>query len=233
MNSAFWAGIALGAIASLVVAELLDLSAWASPKVIRAAARRLPEGDVSRYEEEWMAELQHFDGLKLVKLMKALSIWRGSFALERSLQTDALRLPTYLANVARFISDSLTIAWDSRSINVEIEQDHGVVQATACSLIEIEFARLLLGPDAEVTCAEVPTGKAQPVPGQPGLYHVPSTVSFRVSGDATISESVILAAKFVQWIAFALVLLAQIRSGINHGGWRRLRGPSRLTFDRH
>jgi hypothetical protein len=73
---AFWAAAAAGAVASLVVGELVDVSAWIAPKIIRSASARMPTPDLQeRYREEWLAELSAFDGLKLVKLVKAISLW--------------------------------------------------------------------------------------------------------------------------------------------------------------
>jgi hypothetical protein len=51
-------------------------------RIVRNAARRLP-GDATRerYAEEWAAELAAFDGLKLIKLGKALGIWWGAWKM--------------------------------------------------------------------------------------------------------------------------------------------------------
>ncbi|MBG0819859.1 hypothetical protein HS048_03745 [Planomonospora sp. ID91781] len=79
MGPEFWIGIFGGALFGGITAELLDVSAWLAPRIIRKAAARFSDADLrSRYEEEWLAELATFDGLKLVKLFKAISIWMGS-----------------------------------------------------------------------------------------------------------------------------------------------------------
>lgn len=82
MNATAWIEVGLGVATSLMIAELLDLAAWVSPRIVRNAARRLP-GDATRerYAEEWAAELAALDGLKLIKLGKALGIWWGAWQM--------------------------------------------------------------------------------------------------------------------------------------------------------
>ena len=52
---------------------------------MRRAAGRLPGKKRERYEAEWLAELEALRGLKLGKLVFALSILRGSARLRRDL----------------------------------------------------------------------------------------------------------------------------------------------------
>lgn len=79
MDSTFWLGLLAGALLGGVVAELLDVSAWIAPRVIRRAAARITNIELrKRYEEEWLAELCAYDGLKLTKLAKAVGIWFSS-----------------------------------------------------------------------------------------------------------------------------------------------------------
>ena len=72
-----------------LIAELLDISAWVAPKIIHKAAARISNRELrERYEEEWLAELSSFDGLKLVKLLKAIGIWKGSHLLARQVSNE-------------------------------------------------------------------------------------------------------------------------------------------------
>ncbi|MEU6038327.1 hypothetical protein ABZ801_23235 [Actinomadura sp. NPDC047616] len=99
MNTAFWLGILLGAVASLIVAELADVSAWIAPKIVRRAGKSVSVEFRDRYVEEWAAELQAYDGLKLIKLSKAIHIWMNRRKLRMVLEGSSQRLPEYLRTI--------------------------------------------------------------------------------------------------------------------------------------
>ncbi|MFF3852868.1 hypothetical protein [Micromonospora sp. NPDC002575] len=180
-----------------------------------------------------MAELQALDGLKLLKLAKALAIWRGSFALDRALAPEALRLSTYLARVFEFIPYAFGLAWNAKSIRVEIEHESKVIRSSAATLVGIEFARLLLGSSANVVVDEVAAGGTAPAPGIPGTYRIATTTEVSVSGEARVAESVIVAAKIAQWLAYMFAILADIREGVTLRDLPALFKPARFTIDRH
>lgn len=100
MNStAFWIGALAAAVIGLILTEITDLGAWIAPKIVQSAATRMPTSELNdRYREEWLAELSAFDGLKLIKLGKAVSLWLGSWRVARVLrsQPDTIGLHIYL-----------------------------------------------------------------------------------------------------------------------------------------
>jgi hypothetical protein len=71
--------VAAAAVA-VVLGELIDVAAWLAPRIIRRASAHMPTPELqARYREEWLAELDQLDGLKLVKLAKAITIWANSW----------------------------------------------------------------------------------------------------------------------------------------------------------
>ncbi|GID98307.1 hypothetical protein ACFQFC_15640 [Amorphoplanes digitatis] len=70
----------IGAFFGAVAAEFLDISAWLAPRIVRRAARNFSSPELSaRYEEEWLSELAHYDGLKMIKLVKSIALLAGSY----------------------------------------------------------------------------------------------------------------------------------------------------------
>lgn len=70
-------GLAATVVALLVgalVAELRDVAGWLSPRMIRRAARRLPERLRADREEEWLAELASMTGLKFTPFLWSLGV---------------------------------------------------------------------------------------------------------------------------------------------------------------
>lgn len=57
-----------------LVAELRDVAGWLSPRLIRRAARRLPERMRTDREEEWLAELATMSGLKLTPFFWSVGV---------------------------------------------------------------------------------------------------------------------------------------------------------------
>lgn len=87
MAAEFWVGLFGGAALGGIVAELLDVSAWFAPRIIRRAAAKMPTTELrERYEEEWLAELSTVEGLKLVKLAVAIGIWVNGHKTASALQ---------------------------------------------------------------------------------------------------------------------------------------------------
>ncbi|GGS74284.1 hypothetical protein GCM10010156_36530 [Planobispora rosea] len=98
MGPEFWLGIFGGALLGGITAELLDVSAWLAPRIIHRAAVKLPQEELrSRYEDEWLAELASLDGLKLIKLIKSISIWLGSRRM--ALEYGAVTARAFAANL--------------------------------------------------------------------------------------------------------------------------------------
>jgi hypothetical protein len=64
-------------LAPLLAAELTGLVDWVTPKVVESAVRPLSPSQKTIRREELLAELSHYDGMRLVKLGKALSCWVG------------------------------------------------------------------------------------------------------------------------------------------------------------
>lgn len=88
-GAAFWVGAVVSAFLGLLLAEAADAGAWISPRLIRWAAKRLPTADSrDRYCEEWLAELHALDGLKLIKLGKATSLWLNSWRIRNVLRSE-------------------------------------------------------------------------------------------------------------------------------------------------
>jgi hypothetical protein len=109
VSAVFWAGIVLGFIASVVAAELVDFGSWCAPRIVDAAARRMTDPElVKRYQEEWKAELAAYDGLKLIKLGKALSILFFAARIQREMGGERLTLTDYLATMARLIRSEMS-----------------------------------------------------------------------------------------------------------------------------
>ena len=96
-------GAFAAAVVAVVLAELADVGAWFAPKIVRSASKKMPTPELrERYREEWLAELSAFDGLKLIKLSKALSLWANSCALPECSVTskDLLAFACILRNCA-------------------------------------------------------------------------------------------------------------------------------------
>jgi hypothetical protein len=78
----------------LLLSEFTDLCPWLAKKLVRRAARRLPEPDRPRWEAEWLAELASKPG-QLLKLLWALGLLPGAWKMSRMLgapsMTQALR----------------------------------------------------------------------------------------------------------------------------------------------
>lgn len=117
VNALMIGGI-VGALFGLVAAELLDLSAWIAPRIVRLATRNFPTAELKiRYEEEWLSELAHYDGLKLAKLGKALAILGGSHRTASIyLGDDFVYLRTYLSRLLAIAPPMLRYAWSGQGV---------------------------------------------------------------------------------------------------------------------
>jgi hypothetical protein len=78
-------GFGLGVLVPLLLNEFMDWCPWLSERLIRRAARRLPDADRARYQEEWLAELGEVPG-KLAPLAMALGIMVRAGRMGRVLQ---------------------------------------------------------------------------------------------------------------------------------------------------
>jgi len=71
----------------LILSEFTDLSPWLARKLIGRAARRLPEQDRPRWEEEWLGELEERPGRlsQLLWALWSLPLVRGAGEMGRML----------------------------------------------------------------------------------------------------------------------------------------------------
>ncbi|MBV1852038.1 hypothetical protein [Catellatospora tritici] len=134
-------GFIVGAIVSALIAEAVDLGAWAAPKIVKAAARRMHNAEArDRYCEEWNAELASLDGLKLTKLLKALDIWRGSFAVARSMRpANYVRLSSYLMALWNVMPGLVKLAL-SKNLQKMLDQK----SMPAESILRVKFGLMLV-----------------------------------------------------------------------------------------
>jgi hypothetical protein len=79
--------VLLGAIGSIVAAELLDVCPWLTQKLLRRAANRLPATHRERYVDEWQAELDYMNTRagKLFRLLWAIGVCASSSSLAREI----------------------------------------------------------------------------------------------------------------------------------------------------
>jgi hypothetical protein len=73
-------------LVSLLQQELFDWCFWLAKRLVRRAARSLPEAHRRRYEEEWLAELDEFRGRNLSALLWALWVVAYAPSVGQSLQ---------------------------------------------------------------------------------------------------------------------------------------------------
>jgi hypothetical protein len=71
----------------LILSEFTDVSPWLARKLIGRAARRLPEQDRPRWEEEWLGELEERPGRlsRLLWALWSLPLLRGAGEMGRML----------------------------------------------------------------------------------------------------------------------------------------------------
>ena len=79
----------LGAFIQVVVAELLGWADRLAQRMISRAARGFPECSRSRYENEWLAELEAFPGLGISKMIFAFRVWIGARETRLALNADS------------------------------------------------------------------------------------------------------------------------------------------------
>jgi lipopolysaccharide/colanic/teichoic acid biosynthesis glycosyltransferase len=70
--------IVVGLALNLVVAEFFDWTPWIAGRLIRRAAQRLPSEVRSRYQDEWLAELDALPGRRISPLVFAVRIRVGA-----------------------------------------------------------------------------------------------------------------------------------------------------------
>jgi hypothetical protein len=209
MNGIFWCGIVIGALVSVLTDELLDLSAWVSPKMVRLAARRLPADKRDRYEEEWLAELASLEGLKLIKLIKALSIFRGTFALGRALDVNAVFLTRYILRLAK-VRTLMTAVVRSRERQIFIKGLYlGISPNYAIRLIA--FAAMH-GPTAYVHSMSKAMLVTEHTYQEP--YGRPR-VTLHISTEATVKKPALVASKVVDWMCQCLAAVFWLRRGLS------------------
>jgi hypothetical protein len=72
----------LGALAlSIASSECHEAAGWLSSRIVRLAVRRLPKRLRDVREEEWLAELDAFEGLRILKLAWSLGVLFAAFRL--------------------------------------------------------------------------------------------------------------------------------------------------------
>ena len=78
------AGVAATVVLSMLLAEVPAIASWLAPKVVRRAARRLPERLRAAKEEEWLAELQVMEGIKFFRVIFALGCFGAAIRIRRA-----------------------------------------------------------------------------------------------------------------------------------------------------
>lgn len=143
-----WLLVALAvALVNFVLGEIFNLFPLLAIKVIRAAARRLPPSARRRYEDEWLAELDALTGLRLIKLLWALSVFRGSWALSRQLRSQ--RRPQKVARRARADSAEERLRYLSLAVQVTSE----AVDASAIDFMVDSGENTMIIGEAKSTCS--------------------------------------------------------------------------------
>jgi lipopolysaccharide/colanic/teichoic acid biosynthesis glycosyltransferase len=66
------------AIVNLLLAECFDWLPWVSRRIIHCAARHLPPEHRTRYQDEWLAELEAIPGLRVSRLAFAVRVLLSS-----------------------------------------------------------------------------------------------------------------------------------------------------------
>lgn len=87
-----WMSLMAGVI-NIALGELLDVFPPLARKVIANAARRLPAVARERYEAEWLAELEALGGLRVSKVLFALSVLQASRRLAAQLTPETAQAP--------------------------------------------------------------------------------------------------------------------------------------------
>jgi hypothetical protein len=83
----------------LLLSEFTDWCPWLAGRLVRRAARLLPERNRARYEEEWLAELHEVPG-RLAKLAVAVSICCGAVRMRAILHPSRWRLFSWRQRLA-------------------------------------------------------------------------------------------------------------------------------------
>jgi len=115
----FWASAVAAAVVAVVLGELIDVGAWLAPRIIQRASARMPTPELqARYREEWLAELDQLDGLKLVKLAKAVTLWVSSWRTGNAWRTDrvSIGLARSIRGFMSGISYSARLAWQGKDL---------------------------------------------------------------------------------------------------------------------
>lgn len=94
------------ACVNLLLAESFDWLPWLSRRIVRCAARYLPPEHRSRYQDEWLAELDAIPGLRVSRLIFSLRVLLSSSDTRRAINPE---LHLYFSTPAKRLVD-LTVA---------------------------------------------------------------------------------------------------------------------------
>jgi hypothetical protein len=86
-------------VVPLLISEFTDWCPWLAGRLVRRAARLLPEPNQARYEEEWLAELHEVPG-RLAKLAVAVSLGCGAVRMRAILRISRWRLLSWRQRLA-------------------------------------------------------------------------------------------------------------------------------------
>lgn len=112
---------ALGlAILTLAVTEIGPLFAWLAPRIVKRAARRLPEQHRIVREEEWLAQLNSMEDMRLFRLLSALGFGIAAVRLGR---TPSVRLAAKQEKAAAAVSALVASQEPSREANFRVYQN--------------------------------------------------------------------------------------------------------------
>ena len=84
LTAAGIAGVAASAMLGMLLAEIPAISRWLAPKVVRRATRRLPKRLRAQKEEEWLAELQAMEGIRLFRAIFAFGCFGAAIRIRRA-----------------------------------------------------------------------------------------------------------------------------------------------------
>jgi len=100
---------AVAVVVPMLASEFTEWCPWLSKRLIRLAIRRLPNAHRSRYEEEWLAELEEVPG-KLAKLVVALGILANAARMSRVLRGHSIPIAVWRFVLAVAIGGAIVVA---------------------------------------------------------------------------------------------------------------------------
>lgn len=197
----FWLAAAPAALIGILLTEVVDLGAWIAPRIVRAASARMPTLELrARYLEEWLAELSAFDGLKLIKLGKAISLWTSSWSVAKIFRSElgTVGVRVYACRVLSSCIWATKVIWEGKSL---AKHDHPDVAF-------IPFVnRFILGP----ICGDVNLEVGEAVSRPEGGF----IIQVNMTVEAEVTDPVAWMDKFTSPIAIAFYDLHLLRRHVS------------------